>query len=76
MPNDIPIVGQAVVADWALTLTVTCTCGRSFIVHGRVGEPCKCRGCSLVYIVNGFELTPSGDLKVRLGQGRIISGKE
>lgn len=54
----IPIIGQAKVHDYAVSLLVECPCGNKFLFTGQVGSmrPCGGVGCRKDYLLAGMPI--------------------
>jgi hypothetical protein len=71
MTEGVPIIGQAKLGPWAVTLTVFCPCGALVLLVGQPGMRSGCASCHKVYELRGMPtLHPvTGALQVPLGVG-------
>lgn len=78
----IPILGQPKVGDWMITIHLTCTCGKNFLLSGKAGTGRVCE-CGKAYVISPVViphpqgqivalalLNEEGHLQVNIGVGR------
>lgn len=69
MIPDIPIIGQAKVNDFFFTVSLTCSCGKTVLLHGQPGAAAAC-ACRKAYAIAGFpSVTPDGQLHFPIASG-------
>lgn len=68
-PNNVPIIGQPTIVDWAVSVVVKCAapCEGTVLVTGKLGAACVCGQCKRAYVVGSLQFSDAGDLGVGLG---------
>jgi len=71
----IPIIGAPQILDYAISLTVKCSCGHVFLIAGQITtqRPCTGEGCKKIYSILGVpKLDHTGNITAPIG---VAEGK-